>query len=342
MKIIITGGAGYIGSHTAVEALRNGHEVVIIDSLVNSSKDVLDRIEKAAGARPIFYQGSLLDNPWDIYETIGKYAHDADAMIHFAAYKCSPDSVSNPIGYYRNNMDSLFTSIRLCELFGAKNFIFSSSATVYGDPQFLPLTESHPIGKGTTPYGSTKVMGEWVVEDATKVKPIKSLSLRYFNPAGADESGEIGELPLGRPTNLVPIITQTAAGILPVMTVTGTDFPTPDGSAIRDYIHVTDLAKAHLASLEWLSKQELHTYDFFNIGTGRGTSVIEMVETFCMSVEPDALVYQRGERRPGDPAEVWCDATKAEKVLNWKAELGVRDILKSAWNWERKLRGMNI
>ena len=340
MKIIITGGAGYIGSHTSIEAIRAGHEVVIIDSLVNSSKENLERIKKASGTRPLFCEISMLENPLDIYDLCGEHLFGADAMIHFAALKCAPDSVENPTGYYRNNIDSLFSAIRICEILKVKNFIFSSSATVYGEPQFLPITEEHPIGRGNTPYGTTKVVGEWILQDATKVKSLKSVALRYFNPAGADSSLEIGEMPLGKPTNLVPVLTQTAAGILDKLTITGTDFPTPDGSAIRDYIHVTDLAKAHLASLEWLNKQEPHTFEYFNVGTGKGTSVSEMVNIFDSEIAPGILNYGSGPRRAGDAAEVWCDPSKAQKILGWKAEHGIKDILTSSWAWEKRIRGI--
>ena len=343
MKIIITGGAGYICSHTAVEALRAGHEVIIIDSLINSSYESIARIEKAAGKSVEFYKLSLLDSPLDIYDVIGEHSRKADALIHFAALKSSPDSVENPLTYYRNNIDSLLTSIRLCEILDIKNFIFSSSCTVYGQPNYLPINESHPISKGTTPYGSSKVVGEWILEDCTAIKKLKSVALRYFNPAGADSSGRIGEMPIGKPGNLVPIITQAAAGFYeqPIK-VTGTDFPTPDGSAIRDYIHVTDLAQAHLASLEWLDKQDIHTFDVFNIGTGKGTSVYEMIETFVMDVEPDLIVYEKADRRPGDTSEVWCDTTKAKEILGWESKLTTFDILKSAWEWEQRVRGMDI
>jgi UDP-glucose 4-epimerase len=339
MKIIITGGAGYIGSHTAVEALRAGHEVIIIDNLSNSSKESIDRIQKASGKRPIFCEMSLLENPIDIYSIVGEYAINADALIHFAAYKSAPDSVENPMSYYRNNIDSLFTAIRLCEILSIENFIFSSSATVYGHPKVLPIREDHEVNRGNTPYGTSKVMGEWILEDSTKKKRIKSVALRYFNPAGADHTGFIGEMPNGRPNNLVPIITQAAAGFYeqPIK-VTGTDFPTPDGSAIRDYIHVTDLALAHLASIEWLAKQDMHTFEVFNIGTGKGTSVYEMIDTFVMSVEPDMIVCEKAERRPGDASEVWCDPLKAKQILGWEAKLGVKDILKSAWEWEKRVR----
>jgi len=343
MKIIITGGAGYIGSHTAVEALRAGHEVIIIDSLINSSYESIERIEKAAGKQVSFYRVSLLESPMDIYDMIGEHSRKADALIHFAALKSSPDSVGNPLTYYRNNIDSLLTSIELCEILDIKNFIFSSSCTVYGQPQYLPINESHPISKGTTPYGSSKVVGEWILKDCTAIKKLKSVALRYFNPAGADASGWIGEMPIGKPGNLVPIITQAAAGLYeqPIK-VTGTDYPTPDGSAIRDYVHVTDLAQAHLASLEWLAKQDLHTFDMFNIGTGKGTSVYEMLETFAMDIEPDLIVYEKADRRPGDTAEVWCDTSKAKEVLGWKSKLSTFDILKSAWEWEQRIRRMDI
>ena len=340
MKIIITGGAGYIGSHTAVEAIRAGHEVIIIDDLSNSSRDSINNIYKASGKIPLFYEASMLKNPLDIYDQIGEHARHADALIHFAAFKSSPESKENPLSYYRNNVDSLMTAIRLCEIFSIKNFIFSSSATVYGHPNYLPINEVHPILKGSTPYGCSKIMGEWILEDCTAVKNLKSVALRYFNPAGADHTYLLGESPKGKPGNLVPIITQAAAGVYeqPIK-VTGVDYPTPDGSAIRDYIHVTDLAQAHLAALEWLDKQEIHTFETFNIGTGKGTSVYEMIETFVMDVEPDLIVCEKADRRPGDPAEVWCDPSKAKEILGWEAKLTTLDILKSAWEWEKRVRG---
>lgn len=343
MKIIITGGAGYIGSHTAIEALRAGHEVVIIDSFINSSREVLPMIEKASGSSPIVIDICMTRNPLEILEAIQEVASGADALIHFAALKNSPESTQVPLGYYRNNIDSLLSAIKISELLKIKSFVFSSSATVYGEPVELPIRETHPITKGTTPYGTSKVIGEWILSDATKVSNIRSVALRYFNPAGADASGMIGELPLGKAANLVPIITQAAAGVYeqPIK-ITGVDFPTPDGSAIRDYVHVTDLAKAHLAALEWLETQNINTFDVFNIGTGRGTSVIEMIDTFVMQVEPDLITAEKADRRPGDPAEVWCDASKAKSVLGWEAELSVLDILKSAWTWEQKVRGLDI
>jgi UDP-glucose 4-epimerase len=343
MKIIITGGAGYIGSHTAIEALRAGHEVIIIDSFINSSRSVLPMIEKASGASLIAIDLCMTRNPLEILEAIHEVANGADALIHFAALKNSPESTQVPLGYYRNNIDSLLSAIKISELLKIKSFVFSSSATVYGEPVELPIRETHPISKGTTPYGSSKVIGEWILDDATKVSNLRSVALRYFNPAGADASGMIGELPLGKAANLVPIITQSAAGVYgQPMKVTGTDFPTTDGSAIRDYIHVTDLAKAHLVALEWLNTQNEHTFDVFNIGTGKGTSVIEMLDTFETQVEPGLITYEKADRRPGDPAEVWCDASKAKDILGWEASLSVLDILKSAWAWEQKVKDLDI
>lgn len=339
MKIVITGGAGYIGSHTAVEALRAGHEVIIIDSFINSSRDVLPMIEKASGASLIAIDICMTKNPLEITERISDVASGADALIHFAAFKSSPESTEIPAGYYRNNIDSLLSAIKISEMLKIKNFVFSSSCTVYGQPQYLPINEAHPILRGTTPYGTSKVIGEWILEDITRVADIKSVSLRYFNPAGADHTGLIGELPISKPGNLVPIITQAAAGVYPQpIKVTGVDYPTPDGSAIRDYIHVSDLAKAHLAAISWLDGQDAHTYDVFNLGTGKGTSVYEMLETFVTNAEPDLIVYEKANRRPGDTAEVWCDPAKANTILNWSATLDTKDILKSAWEWEQKIR----
>ena len=341
MKIVISGGAGYIGSHTAVEALRAGHEVLIIDSLIGSTRDVLEGIHEATGRGFLFQEVSLLNHHLDIYNVLPQeFIIQADAWIHFAAYKSVPESITKPQKYYRNNIDSLLTALDLCNFIGIENFIFSSSATVYGDPQFLPITEQHPVGKASTPYGTTKVMGEWILEDITKSRKMKSVALRYFNPAGADVSLELGENPVGTPNNLVPIMTQCAAGIIDILTITGNDFPTPDGSAIRDFIHVTDLAQAHLTTLEWLDKQEDNTFEYFNIGTGRGTSILEMVGIFNNLISPDVLKYEFGPRRNGDAAEVWCDATKAKSILGWQSKLNTESILRSAWEWERKVRSL--
>lgn len=341
MKIVIGGGAGYIGSHTAVEALRAGHEVLILDSLIGSTRDALEGIHKATGKGFLFQEVSLLDRHLDIYEVLPReFLIQCDAWIHFAAYKSAPESVQKPQKYYRNNIDSLLTALELCNFIGIQNFIFSSSATVYGDPQFLPITEQHPVSKASTPYGTTKVMGEWILQDVSKSSKLKSVALRYFNPAGADVSLEIGENPVGVPNNLVPIITQSAAGVIPSLTITGNDFQTPDGTAIRDFIHVTDLAQAHLAALEWLKKQNSNTFDCFNLGTGKGTSVLDMVKTFDSEIAPGLLKWDFGPRREGDAAEVWCDPSKAKEVLGWESKFQIRDILNSAWSWEKKSRGL--
>lgn len=340
MKIIITGGAGYIGSHTAVEALRAGHEVIIIDSFINSSRDVLKNIEKASGKPFVAIDVCMTQNTLDIAEKLFGFAHNTDAIIHFAALKDSPGSTEKPLGYYRNNIDSLLSALGVSKLLKIKNFIFSSSATVYGYPEYLPIKETHPILRGTTPYGTSKIMGEWILEDVTRGNDMRSVALRYFNPAGADHTGLIGEMPIGRATNLVPIITQSAAGIYGPLKITGTDYSTPDGSAIRDYIHVTDLAKAHLAALDWMVDHEMKFFETFNLGTGRGTSVIEMAELFDKEIAQGLLKTEFADRRPGDPAEVWCDTSKAQRMLGWKAELDNIDILRSAWEWQKNL-GMN-
>lgn len=340
MKIIITGGAGYIGSHTAVEAIRAGHEVIIIDNLSNSRIDSIDNIGRAAGKRPLFINAEVTSDFCCFNKELKDYLIGAKALIHFAAFKSSPDSVDDPLGYYQNNIGSLVGALKLCETFGVENFIFSSSATVYGDPQFVPITEDHPILKGGTPYGSSKIVGEWILRDFTKAKRIKSVSLRYFNPAGADHTLMIGEFPLGKPANLVPIITQAAAKIIPALTITGIDFPTPDGSAIRDYIHVSDLALSHISALSWINNEGFNTFECFNIGTGTGTSVIEMVKSFIQINKDSLLEYNTGPRRLGDPPEVWCDPQKAKKILGWEAKLDVSDILESAWKWEKKIRNI--
>lgn len=341
MKIIITGGGGYIGSHTAVEALRSGHEVLVIDSFVNSFRDVLDNIRKASGKDFKSIEICMSEDPSFLSKIIYNLFGDADAIIHFAALKNSPGSTQIPIEYYRNNLVSLINAIEISSLLSIKNFIFSSSATVYGDPEELPIKETNKTSRGKTPYGSSKIMGEWILEDATKVKEIKSISLRYFNPAGADKSGFIGENPIGIAANLVPIITQCASGFYKGnVKVTGTDFPTPDGSAIRDYIHVSDLAKAHLSALDWMKDKEIHTYETFNIGRGKGTSVLEMLDIFEKKIQPGLIKFELSERREGDPGEVWCDPSKAQRILGWRSELDNIDILKSSWEWEKKIRGI--
>ena len=338
--ILVTGGAGYIGSHTVVELLKNPeYDVIIIDNFSNSNPEIINRLYDLV-KRPIkIYHRDCRDQMDDILSE-----HKVDSIIHFAAYKAVGESVENPIQYYDNNINSLLNMLDTAKHFGIKNFVFSSSCALYGNLKELPATEESPLSEPESPYGYTKLMGERILQDFSKANPdIKIIALRYFNPAGADASGMIGELPLGKAANLVPIITQAAAGVYeqPIK-ITGVDFPTPDGSAIRDYVHVTDLAKAHLAALEWLETQNINTFDVFNIGTGRGTSVIEMIDTFVMQVEPDLITAEKADRRPGDPAEVWCDASKAKSVLGWEAELSVLDILKSAWTWEQKVRGLDI
>jgi UDP-glucose 4-epimerase len=312
--------------------------VIIIDSLITAEKETIKRIHEASGRKPIFSDVSLLEHYLDIYGSrIGEFLISADAWIHFAAYKNAPESVNKPLKYYRNNIESLLTALELCNFIGIENFIFSSSATVYGEPQFLPITEAHPIGKANTPYGTTKVTAEWILEDVSASTKLKSVALRYFNPAGADHSGLIGESPIGVPGNLIPRVTKTAVGSMDKLVITGMDFSTPDRTAIRDYIHVSDLAKAHLKALEWLDKQSLNTYETFNIGTGKGTSVLEIIKAFDL-IAPGKLNYEMGPRRPGDAAEVWCDPSKAKRILGWEAEMTIHDILTTAWSWEKTIK----
>ena len=338
-KIIVTGGLGYIGSHTAVE-LSNTFQVVIVDDLSNSSIDVLDGISKISNTTPIFEKLDLKNK-----ENVGKLFDrhsDAVGLIHFAAYKAVGESVENPLKYYENNLSCLIYLLQeINNLNQSFSFIFSSSCTVYGQAKKLPITENEAIKKAESPYGNTKQISEEILFDYCRVNPkINVISLRYFNPIGAHDSCEIGELPIGVPQNLVPFITQTAAGIHEKVTVFGNDYNTPDGTCIRDYIHVTDLAKAHIVAIENLIlKKSKSNYNIYNIGTGNGTSVLEMIKSF-IKVTGLELNYIIGPRRKGDVESAYADNSKAMKELNWKAENSIEDAILSAWNWEKKIRSL--
>lgn len=338
-KILVTGGIGYIGSHTVVELINNGFETIIIDDLSNSSIDVLNNIEKITGIKPVFEQFDLtdsqkLDSFFDTYTDIA-------AIIHFAASKAVGESVQKPLMYYRNNLVSLMNLLE-CQLkYKVANIVFSSSCTVYGQPEVLPVTEKTPRKDAESPYGNTKRVNEDILQDTISANAeLKGIALRYFNPIGAHPSALIGELPLGVPQNLVPFITQTAAGLRDELKVFGDDYDTRDGSAIRDYINVVDLAKAHVVAIQrLLENKNKSNYEVFNLGTGDGNSVLEIVKGF-EKVTGLKLNYKIVARRVGDIEKIWADTTYANEELGWKAGISLEETLLSAWNWEKKLRGI--
>lgn len=335
-KILVTGGLGYIGSHTAVELQNSGYEVIIIDNLSNSSLDVLEGITNITKNPPKFERLDLRIKP-DVSEFFKKNK-DIAGIIHFAASKAVGESVENPLLYYENNINTLIYLLQEGNDHGIDNFIFSSSCTVYGEPDSLPITEDAPVKEATSPYGNTKQISEEILKDTCAVSSLNTIALRYFNPIGAHDTVEIGELPAGVPQNLVPFITQTAAGVREQLSVFGDDYPTEDGSCIRDYIHVVDLAKAHVIALErLLSKKNKSNYEVFNLGTGRGSSVLEVVNSFEKTTG-EKLNYKIVDRRPGDVISVYADTKKANDILGWKAERTMEEALASAWNWEKKLR----
>ena len=337
-KILVTGGLGYIGSHTVVELQIAGYEVLIIDDLSNSSIDVLERIHSITGVRPQFDKIDLRVKS-DVISFF-KQNSNIDGIIHFAASKAVGESVENPLLYYENNLNTIVYLLQECNSNGIDNFIFSSSCTVYGEPDSLPITENAPVKMATSPYGNTKQISEEIINDTCNSSNLQSIALRYFNPIGAHATAEIGELPVGVPQNLVPFITQTAAGLRDELSVFGDDYPTPDGSCIRDYIHVVDLAKAHVIALErLLSGKNEKNFELFNIGTGRGSSVLEVVKAF-EKVTNQKLNYKIVSRRAGDVISVFADTHKANNVLGWKAETSMEDSLASAWKWEKKIRNI--
>ena len=337
-KILVTGGTGYIGSHTVVELQADGFEVVVVDNLSNSRKEVLDGIAAISGVRPAFHQVDLA-NESDT-RTLLQTLPDLAGIIHFAASKSVNESVRRPLKYYRNNLQSLLNLLDSQAEGVPIPLVFSSSCTVYGQPDILPVDESAPIKKAESPYGYTKQVCEAILADFTRSRPgARVIALRYFNPVGAHPSALIGELPSGVPDNLLPFITQTAAGIRQELRVFGSDYSTPDGSCIRDYVHVVDLAKAHVVAMRrLLAGASQEPFEIFNLGTGQGISVLEMVRAF-ERVNGVKLNYKIVERRAGDIEKVWSDTTKANNVLGWKAVLGVDAMVASAWKWEETLRG---
>lgn len=334
MKILVTGGLGYIGSHTVVSLLNEGYEVVIIDNLSNSSFSVLEGITEIAHKTPEFHKLDLRNK-----EAVSHFFdehQDIQGLIHFAASKAVGESVKKPLLYYENNINSLVYILQEMKKKNLSNFIFSSSCTVYGQADELPITENAPIKKAAAPYGNTKHIGEDIIEDFSKSEDdFKAISLRYFNPIGAHSSAKIGELPIGTPQNLVPFITQTAMGKREELSVFGDDYDTPDGTAIRDYIHVLDLAEAHVKALGRLIKNESqNTYEVFNLGTGSGSSVLEVIKAF-EKASGQELPYRVVDRREGDITSAYADTQKANKVLGWKAQRSLTEALSSAWKWEQ-------
>lgn len=335
-KILVTGGTGYIGSHTAIELINEGHEVIIIDDLSNSSIEVLDRIEKISGTRPTFEQFKLRDSAKvnDFFEE-----YNIDAVIHFAASKAVGESVAHPMKYYKNNLVSLANVVDGMIENNVMNIVFSSSATVYGQPNILPATEDSPILPAESPYGNTKQIGEEMLIDQTKAdSKFNAIALRYFNPIGAHESGENGELPLGVPNNLMPFITQTAIGLRNELKVFGDDYNTPDGSAVRDYIHVVDIAKAHVKAVERMLHDNCKTqFEVFNLGTGKGFSVKEVIASFEKTTGVK-LNFSIAPRRNGDVEQIFASTEKANKELGWKADIPLDVMTLSAWKWEKFLK----
>jgi UDP-glucose 4-epimerase len=333
MKILVTGGTGYIGSHTVVELQQQGYDVLIVDSLYNSSIEVLDNIEKITGKRPFFEQFDLCDA--EKTDLLFAGYPDIAAVIHFAAFKSVGESVKEPLKYYRNNLLSTINLLDSMAGHGVKYIAFSSSCTVYGQPDILPVTEQTPLKMAESPYGNTKKIMEDMIRDVTKNGKVQAISLRYFNPIGAHESALIGEAPSDIPDNLVPYLTQTAMGLRPFLRVFGDDYDTPDGTPIRDYLHVTDLAKAHVVALRRLLDESGRSdYEVFNLGTGTGYSVMDVIRSF-ERVSGQQLSYQVVERRPGDIVKIWADPSYANEELGWKAERSLDEMMLSAWNWEK-------
>ncbi len=340
-RILVTGGAGYIGSHTVVELQNNGYEVVIVDNLSNSRADVVDSIEQISGIRPAFEEVDCLD--YEGMDAVFTKYPGIKGIIHFAASKAVGESVEKPLKYYRNNLVSLINILELMPKHNVKGIIFSSSCTVYGQPDILPVTEAAPIKKAESPYGNTKQINEEIIRDTVASgSPIHAVMLRYFNPIGAHPSALIGELPNGVPQNLIPYLTQTAIGIREKLSVFGDDYDTPDGSCIRDFIYVVDLAKAHVIAMNRiLEDKQKESVEVFNIGTGRGLSVLELINAFEKATGVK-LNYQIVGRRAGDIVKVWADPTLANTELGWKADTPIEDTLRSAWNWQLHLREKGI
>ena len=336
-RVLVTGGTGYIGSHTAVELINTGYTVVIADNLENSRIEVLDGIKQITGTKPDFENIDLKD--FKMVEYLFKKYQDIEAIIHFAAYKAVGESVKEPLKYYENNIVSLINLIKMMKVTKAKNIVFSSSCTVYGQPDVLPVTEKAPIKKAESPYGNTKQICEEILEDTIiSSADIQSIALRYFNPIGAHPTAHIGELPQGVPDNLVPFITQTAIGLREQLNVFGDDYSTPDGSCIRDYINVVDLSKAHVIAIKRLiENKNKSSFEIFNLGTGKGLSVLEIIKAF-EKVTGIKLNYKIVNRREGDIEQVWADTSFSNQELGWNAIETIEDTLLSAWKWEQKIR----
>jgi UDP-glucose 4-epimerase len=335
MKILVTGGAGFIGSHTVVELQKSGFEPIIVDNFSNSEEKVLEGLEKIIGTPVVCYNADCND---EVALRALFEKEKIGGVIHFAANKAVGESVENPLLYYGNNIGTTVLLLKLMKEYGVHNFVFSSSCTVYGQPDHLPVTEATPRQEAASPYGNTKKICEDIIRDFIFSKPaMKAIALRYFNPVGAHETAEIGELPRGVPSNLVPYITQTAAGLRQKLTVFGSDYNTPDGTCIRDFIHVVDLAKAHVKALELLAGvQEENFYDVFNIGTGEGVTVLQLIKTF-EEVNNVKLNYSIGPRRPGDVEQIYAQVDKSREVMKWQTEKSLEDSLRDAWRWEQKL-----
>ena len=333
MKILVTGGVGYIGSHTVVELHNAGYEVIIVDNLSNSNIKILDQVKEITGKQHEFVNLDLQDA--NAVEDFAKKNQDISGIIHFAAYKAVGESVAEPLKYYKNNFYSL---INVLTAYPKTNFVFSSSCTVYGQPDALPVNEGSEIKKAESPYGNTKQIAEEILVETAKVTPgLNIIALRYFNPVGAHKSALIGELPNGVPQNLVPFITQSAIGKRGPIQVFGDDYDTVDGSAVRDYIHVVDLAKAHVAAIKRLEDGKVDGYDVFNLGTGKGSSVLEIVTAFESSTG-EKLNYKIAQRREGDIEKIYGDVTKSKKILGWQTELDLNEMMRSAWEWEKYIK----
>jgi UDP-glucose 4-epimerase len=335
-KILVTGGCGYIGAHTVVDLLENGYEVISIDDNSRSSTYLIDGIAKITGQRIKNYKVDLKN--FDETLAVFQENEDIEGIIHFAAYKAVGESVGAPLLYYENNLFSLINVLKCAKEFNIPNFVFSSSCTVYGNPDSIPVTESSPVKKAESPYGATKQMGEIIVEDYTRLETCNAILLRYFNPVGAHPSTLIGELPIGKPQNLVPAITQCAIGKIKEMTVYGSDYPTRDGSCIRDYIHVCDIAHAHTLALEFLiNKKNNSACEIFNLGSGNGVTVLEAINAF-EKVSGEKLNYKLGPKRPGDVIAIYANNDLAKAALNWKVKYNLEEMMKTAWDWEIKIK----
>jgi UDP-glucose 4-epimerase len=336
MKVLVTGGLGFIGSHTVVELQNEGFEVIIIDNLSNTSLSVLDGIQNITGKVPVFERLDLREK--DKVQDFFRRHKDIDGVIHFAASKAVGESVGNPLLYYENNINVLVYILQELEQKSTANIIFSSSCTVYGQAEQMPITEDSSVQAAMSPYGNTKQIGEEIITDTAKASNINAILLRYFNPIGSHPSAEIGELPLGVPQNLVPFITQTGIGLRQELSVYGDDYPTPDGTAIRDYIHVVDLAKAHVIAMQrLLNKNNQDKVETFNLGTGTGSSVLEVIHAF-EKVSGQKLPYKIVARREGDITEAYANTHKANTILGWKAQSSLEEAMASAWKWEQKIR----